>query len=60
MELGAPAVPEQLLAALRNKLANYKLPKGLTVLESIPRIGVSKVDRVALAQRLEDDSRGSV
>lgn len=60
VELGKPAAPEQLLAALRDKLANYKVPKGLTVLESIPRIGVSKVDRVALAQRLEYDRRDAV
>lgn len=52
VELASPAEPGDLLAALREKLANYKVPKVLTVLDAIPRIGVSKIDRVALARRL--------
>jgi acyl-CoA synthetase (AMP-forming)/AMP-acid ligase II len=52
VELATPADPAELLVALRGRLANYKVPKALSVLEVIPRIGVSKIDRIALARRL--------
>ena len=54
VELAGPAEPAELLLALRGRLANYKVPKGLSVLRTIPRIGVSKIDRLALARSLKD------
>lgn len=52
VELATPADPADLLVALHGRLANYKVPKALSVLDAIPRIGVSKIDRIALARRL--------
>lgn len=47
---GAAVVPDELLAWGRLRLAGYKVPKGVTVLTELPRLGSGKVDRTALAK----------
>jgi len=37
----------------RARLANYKMPKHLTVLDRLPRTPVDKVDRMTLAARAQ-------
>jgi fatty-acyl-CoA synthase len=39
-----------LLAELRGRIAGYKVPKHVTVVDALPRTGASKVDRRALEQ----------
>lgn len=51
VELDAPAEPEALLDWCRNRLANYKIPKTLRILEALPRLSVEKVDKRRLAAR---------
>lgn len=46
---GAAVIVEDLLAWARSRLASYKVPKAVTVLPSIPKLGSGKVDRGALA-----------
>ena len=47
-EPGAALEPEAILASLREKLANYKVPKCLVVAESLPRNVMGKVQKAAL------------
>ncbi|MFP5353643.1 MAG: class I adenylate-forming enzyme family protein, partial [Gemmatimonadota bacterium] len=46
---GTTIEPHALLAWARARLAGYKVPKGVTVLDAIPKLGSGKVDRSALA-----------
>jgi fatty-acyl-CoA synthase len=46
---GSSVAPGELLAWGRARLAGYKVPKGVTVLDTLPRLGSGKVDRNALA-----------
>ena len=43
--------PAELLAWCRERLANYKVPKAVTLIDVMPRTSVEKVDRMALARR---------
>jgi len=49
VELSAEVTTIELLAWCRERLANYKVPKSLSVIPQIPRISVEKIDRRALA-----------
>ena len=40
--------PEALRAALRERLANYKIPKRIEVVQALPMLPIGKVDRLAL------------
>lgn len=51
---GAPPDPEAILAAARERLAKYKVPRGVTVLEELPRLGSGKPDRSALEHRARE------
>jgi fatty-acyl-CoA synthase len=42
---------EGLRRELRTRLAGYKVPKVIQVLDALPRLGSGKVDRAALARR---------
>lgn len=44
--------PDDIRAWCRDKLANYKVPKRITLLEAMPRTSVDKVDRMALTKRI--------
>lgn len=39
------------IAYARDRLAKYKVPKSVTFVEAIPRLGSGKIDRAALAER---------
>ncbi len=54
-EPGAALDPETILKTLRDKLANYKVPKRLVVVESLPRNVMGKVQKA----RLRDDHAGA-
>ena len=56
----APVQAETLLAHCRQRLANYKLPKRLYVVDALPLLPIGKVDKVALRQRAQipDDEDG--
>jgi malonyl-CoA/methylmalonyl-CoA synthetase len=45
---GAQLEPEQLLAALKSQLANFKLPKHCQVLNELPRNAMGKVQKNVL------------
>jgi acyl-CoA synthetase (AMP-forming)/AMP-acid ligase II len=49
---GATVAPEELDKHCRQHLANYKVPKGITVLLDPPLLPVGKIDKRALAARL--------
>ncbi|HPD93802.1 MAG TPA: fatty acid--CoA ligase family protein, partial [Pararhodobacter sp.] len=48
-----PVAPDAVLDWCRARLANYKMPKHLTVLDRLPRTPVDKVDRMTLAARAQ-------
>jgi acyl-CoA synthetase (AMP-forming)/AMP-acid ligase II len=45
---GSPATPDELKAHVRENLANYKVPRNITVLECLPRGSTGKIIRRAL------------
>jgi acyl-CoA synthetase (AMP-forming)/AMP-acid ligase II len=49
VELRRPVSAEAILTWCKERLANYKVPKGVSVIETIPRVTVDKVDRSRLA-----------
>lgn len=52
---GATVLPDELMAWARHRLASYKVPKWITLLASIPKLGSGKVDRGALGAMAERD-----
>jgi len=54
------ASDDQLTAALRQKLAGFKLPRTYARVDAIPRTATGKVDRRALAELLEASCNGSL
>lgn len=50
VELSSPTDIEHIDSWCRERLANYKVPKRIYVLEALPRTSVDKVDRIALSQ----------
>lgn len=47
---GATLVPEELIAALRTRLASFKVPKRLTIVPELPRNAMGKVLKAQLRQ----------
>jgi len=47
----APVTAEQIIADVRRRLAGYKVPKSVVVVDELPRLGSGKVDRAALMAR---------
>ncbi len=45
---GGQLSEDNLIAYCRDRIANYKVPRSLRVIESLPRTGTGKVDKVAL------------
>jgi acyl-CoA synthetase (AMP-forming)/AMP-acid ligase II len=43
---------DELRSFLRQRLANYKLPKTMTVMPELPRLAIGKVDKVELRRRV--------
>jgi acyl-CoA synthetase (AMP-forming)/AMP-acid ligase II len=56
---GATATPEELRAAVRERLAGYKVPRRIELVDSIPRSPVGKVLRRALRDPLWTDQERS-
>ncbi|MBS0657081.1 MAG: AMP-binding protein [Verrucomicrobia bacterium] len=48
---GATLVPEELISALRARLASFKVPKRLEILPELPRNAMGKVLKAALRER---------
>ena len=51
--LRRPATPESLLQALRGRLAGFKLPRALHLIDRLPETPAGKPDRRALRRRFE-------
>ncbi|PRC53143.1 acyl-CoA synthetase, partial [Mycobacterium sp. ITM-2017-0098] len=51
---GAAATPESLKQHVRDNLANYKVPREITVLDELPRSITGKLSRKDLQDRLKD------
>ena len=49
---GAPPTLDELRTFARDRLAAYKLPEALAIVEALPLTPMEKVDRAALARRL--------
>ena len=47
---------EALRAHCRERLANYKVPKRLELVDSLPMLAIGKVDKVALRARAAADA----
>jgi fatty-acyl-CoA synthase len=47
----APVTAEQIIADVRRRLAGYKVPKSVVVVDELPRLGSGKADRAALKAR---------
>ncbi|MDY6996649.1 MAG: acyl-CoA ligase FadD12 [Actinomycetota bacterium] len=50
---GAAATPEDLQAHVRDHLANYKVPRAITVLDALPRSITGKISRRELQDRVQ-------
>lgn len=50
VELRKPVSREEIQQWCKEKLANYKIPKAISIIEAIPRLTVEKVDRARLAE----------
>lgn len=55
---GGSPTEAALLAALRERLARYKVPKMVVLVDALPRTGAGKIDKRALAARLEPPAGG--
>jgi fatty-acyl-CoA synthase len=53
---GASLDPDQLVAFLSSRLARYKVPKGLEVVDELPRTASGKVQKHVLRARYEEQS----
>jgi len=53
---GAAATPENLKAHVRENLANYKVPREITILDELPRGSTGKIVRRELRALLEPDA----
>jgi malonyl-CoA/methylmalonyl-CoA synthetase len=51
---GAQPDPEAILAALRTRLANYKIPKRCAIVDELPRNAMGKVQKNLLRERWRD------
>ena len=51
---GAAATPEALKQHVRDNLANYKVPREITVLDELPRSITGKISRKELKDRIAD------
>ncbi len=49
---------DELLDRLRERLAKYKVPRAVTFLEELPRLGSGKPDRAALERRAREAAEG--
>ena len=56
---GASAAPDELKAHVRENLANYKVPRNITVLEGLPRGSTGKILRRELQELHANDGDGS-
>jgi fatty-acyl-CoA synthase len=56
---GASATTDSLKAYVRENLANYKVPRSITVLEGLPRGSTGKILRRELQDLLDSDGDGS-
>ncbi len=52
VELKSPAAEEELLAFCRARLADFKCPKKIHIVERIPRTATGKIQRKTVAQKL--------
>jgi acyl-CoA synthetase (AMP-forming)/AMP-acid ligase II len=52
-EAGSSVTPDALKAHVRDNLANYKVPRSITVLDALPRGSTGKISRHDLQERLE-------
>jgi acyl-CoA synthetase (AMP-forming)/AMP-acid ligase II len=61
---GASASPDELKQHVRDKLANYKVPREIVVLDELPRSATGKIVRTELRAHLShpatDEAKGSV
>jgi len=48
--VGHPVTAEAVVAYARSRLAGYKVPRSVVLLNALPRLGSGKVDRAALAR----------
>jgi acyl-CoA synthetase (AMP-forming)/AMP-acid ligase II len=55
---GASTSPDELKAHIRENLANYKVPRNITVLEGLPRGGTGKILRRELQELHANDGDG--
>jgi fatty-acyl-CoA synthase len=55
LEAGRSATPDTLKAHVRENLANYKVPRSITVLDELPRGSTGKILRRELAELLPTD-----
>lgn len=59
LDVGAGATPDDLKAHVRENLANYKVPRTITVLDELPRSSTGKIARLELQAILDPDTRSA-
>jgi len=52
---GTAATPEELMQHLRGRLARYKVPKRLELIDAMPLTGAGKIEKPALRRRVAGD-----
>ena len=50
-----PVIPDDLLAALGQRLAKFKVPRACVIADALPRNAMGKVQKVALQQRYAEE-----
>jgi fatty-acyl-CoA synthase len=54
---GAGIDPEQLKVFLRGRLARYKVPKWIDVVDELPKTGTGKIQKFVLRDQARADAR---
>jgi crotonobetaine/carnitine-CoA ligase len=55
-EAAAPGLKEQVLAACRNGLADFKVPREIRIVESLPRSTLEKIAKAELRRQIEAET----
>jgi fatty-acyl-CoA synthase len=52
--VGVDAAHEEVIAFCRTRLADYKVPRYVTIVDDLPRLSTGKIDRAGLASQAKD------
>jgi fatty-acyl-CoA synthase len=53
------ATPDELIEFCKERLARYKAPKSLDLVDSLPKNAAGKIDKLVLRQRFDQENAGA-